>query len=375
MVQSEAEKPRSSWINQVEEKESGAEKPPASIVEINGKKVKKISNGKKVKRNKNGKKLKQTEKKLKKVRKSEIDAQKTSMSATKDPLCQKYKLREYDVINLHHVHMRNLPDTFVPKQIKASDEMSLEEKLALDHYQYMVWMMPPVISWEGYLFEDPRKNSRDDSNEKSKTEKNIGNDGDKKTRTQKNRRDDGDKKTETRKKSRNVGNKKTEAQKKSRDDGDKKTETQKKSRDDSDKKTETQKESGSHVSKKPGEIFPSSSALRKYVPPRMRAGWSATWSSMSTRRVTVDKQTTIRVTNLSKDMKEFDLQKLFKSFGLIQRIYLAKNKCTQQLKGFAFIEYYDRTDAAKAICSLCGYGYDHLILNVEWAKPLVKNYS
>ena len=372
-IQSETEKPRSSWINQVEEEKSGAEKPPAPIAKINGKKVKKKYNGKKVKRNKNVKKLKQTKKKVKMVRKSEIDAQKTSMSATKDPLCQKYNLREYDVINLHHVHMRNLPDTFVPKEIKASDEMSLEEKLALDHYQYMVWMMPPITCWEGYLFEDPRKNSRDDSNEKSKIQKNIGNDGDKKTRTQKNKKDDGDKKTETQKNSRDDGNKKIEAQKKGRDDGDRKTKTQKKSRDDGDKKTETQKESGSHVRKKPGEIFSSSSALRKYVPPRMRAGWSVTWSSMPTRRATRDKQATIRVTNLSKDVKEFDLQKLFKPFGLIQRIYLAKNKCTQQLKGFAFIEYYDRTDAAKAICSLCGYGYDHLILNVEWAKPLVEN--
>ena len=26
-------------------------------------------------------------------------------------------------------------------------------------------------------------------------------------------------------------------------------------------------------------------------------------------------------------------------------------------------------DAAKAIATLNGFGYDHLILNVEWAKP------
>ena len=37
-------------------------------------------------------------------------------------------------------------------------------------------------------------------------------------------------------------------------------------------------------------------------------------------------------------------------------------------QGFAFINFYNRDDAAKAIKSVCGYGYDHLILNVEWAK-------
>ena len=42
---------------------------------------------------------------------------------------------------------------------------------------------------------------------------------------------------------------------------------------------------------------------------------------------------------------------------------------TGQCKGFAFINYYRQEDAAKAITTLNGFGYDHLILNVEWAKP------
>ncbi len=37
-------------------------------------------------------------------------------------------------------------------------------------------------------------------------------------------------------------------------------------------------------------------------------------------------------------------------------------------QGFAFINFTYREDAARAIQSVQGFGYDHLILNVEWAK-------
>ena len=81
-----------------------------------------------------------------------------------------------------------------------------------------------------------------------------------------------------------------------------------------------------------------------------------------------DEAATIRVTNLSEDTRESDLQDLFRPFGGIQRIYLAKDKTTHQSKGFAFINFHRREDAAKAIAGVSGFGYDHLILNVEWAK-------
>ena len=38
------------------------------------------------------------------------------------------------------------------------------------------------------------------------------------------------------------------------------------------------------------------------------------------------------------------------------------------LKGFAFVNYHHKEDAARAIQALNGYGYDHLILSVEWAR-------
>ena len=38
-------------------------------------------------------------------------------------------------------------------------------------------------------------------------------------------------------------------------------------------------------------------------------------------------------------------------------------------RGFAFINFFAREDAQKAIDKLDGHGYDHLILSVTWANP------
>lgn len=105
----------------------------------------------------------------------------------------------------------------------------------------------------------------------------------------------------------------------------------------------------------------------KYVPPSLRDGAAkGRGETMQSKR---DESATIRVTNLSEDTRESDLQELFRPFGPIQRIYLAKDKNTGQSKGFAFINFHRREDAARAITGVSGFGYDHLILNVEWAKP------
>ena len=49
-------------------------------------------------------------------------------------------------------------------------------------------------------------------------------------------------------------------------------------------------------------------------------------------------------------------QELFKPFGHIARIFLAKDKMTGQCKGFAFVNYYRKEDASKAIATLNGFG-------------------
>ena len=65
---------------------------------------------------------------------------------------------------------------------------------------------------------------------------------------------------------------------------------------------------------------------------------------------------------------------LFEKYTIIRYvlavcIYLLKDKNTGDYRGFAFVHYYKKDNAQKAIATLNGFGYDHLILNVEWAKP------
>ncbi|XP_062891950.1 eukaryotic translation initiation factor 3 subunit G isoform X1 [Mobula hypostoma] len=128
--------------------------------------------------------------------------------------------------------------------------------------------------------------------------------------------------------------------------------------------TTAEKEKGSD----PEPVQPAQSKTGKYVPPSLRDGANRRGESMQTNR-RADDNATIRVTNLSEDTRETDLQELFRPFGSISRIYLAKDKNTGQSKGFAFISFHRREDAARAIAGVSGFGYDHLILNVEWAKP------
>lgn len=103
----------------------------------------------------------------------------------------------------------------------------------------------------------------------------------------------------------------------------------------------------------------------KYVPPSARGGLAG---GVKPERRT-DDLNTIRVTNISENTTEADLQDLFKPFGRISRVYLAKDKETLQSRGFAFVSFVNKDDAARAMEKLQGFGYDHLILKLEWARP------
>ena len=88
---------------------------------------------------------------------------------------------------------------------------------------------------------------------------------------------------------------------------------------------------------------------------------------------------------LSEFAEEQDLRDIFERFGRVTRVFLAKDRETGRAKGFAFISFSERTDAATACekidgceyrCSVffqllltsCLDGYGHLILRVEFAK-------
>nr|QBH74187.1 eukaryotic translation initiation factor 3 subunit G [Isotomurus palustris] len=102
-----------------------------------------------------------------------------------------------------------------------------------------------------------------------------------------------------------------------------------------------------------------------FLPPALRGGnrRGETMMSQSNRK----DETTIRVSNLPETMSETDMQELCSPFGKIERIFLAKDRSTGVCKGFAFVTYQTRETAARALRALNGYGYDHLILNVEWS--------
>lgn len=106
----------------------------------------------------------------------------------------------------------------------------------------------------------------------------------------------------------------------------------------------------------------------KYVPPSLRGRAGGDFGGESQRDDDRD-QATLRVTNISPDTREDDLKELFRAFGPVARVYLAKDRETFQSRGFAFVSFVYREDAERALQKLQGYGYDHLILKLEWAKP------
>lgn len=105
-----------------------------------------------------------------------------------------------------------------------------------------------------------------------------------------------------------------------------------------------------------------------YVPPHLRAGANKGPAGGDTGREKRDEQPTLRVTNLSEDATEADVSELFKRFGHISRVFLARDRDTGACKGFAFVSFTMREDAQRAQEAIDGRGYDNLILRVEWAK-------
>ena len=108
-----------------------------------------------------------------------------------------------------------------------------------------------------------------------------------------------------------------------------------------------------------------------YRPPALRGEGTARDASDTGEgpRRDRDERPTLRVTNLAEEVTEQDLQDLFRPFGPISRLYLAKDHNTGLSKGFAFVSYYEQMDAANAMKRLAGVGFNHLIINVDWARP------
>ncbi|KAK5111696.1 translation initiation factor eIF3 subunit g [Meristemomyces frigidus] len=106
-----------------------------------------------------------------------------------------------------------------------------------------------------------------------------------------------------------------------------------------------------------------------YVPPHLRDGaGGATGGERMGGKFERDDLATLRVTNVSEFAEESDLREIFERHGRVTRVFLAKDRETGRAKGFAFVSYADRSDAARACERVDGYGFGHLILKVEFAK-------
>ncbi|KAK9815263.1 hypothetical protein WJX72_000878 [[Myrmecia] bisecta] len=114
-----------------------------------------------------------------------------------------------------------------------------------------------------------------------------------------------------------------------------------------------------------GSLPTAGSKAGGYVPPSLRNRGAAGEGDSMRRR----EENSVRVTNLSEDTREDDLRELFSPFGSISRIYIAYDRETGENRGFAFVNFMYKDDAQRAIEKLDGYGYDNLILRVEWAQP------
>lgn len=112
----------------------------------------------------------------------------------------------------------------------------------------------------------------------------------------------------------------------------------------------------------PAVAMEGSSKPGKYVPPFIKDMQKNAGKNR-------DDTTAIRISNLSESTSEADLEDLTNKFGKKSKMYLAKDKNTGLCKGFAYVHFYNKEDAAAAIETLDGFGYDHLILKAEWSKP------
>ncbi|CAO2040411.1 unnamed protein product [Urochloa humidicola] len=105
---------------------------------------------------------------------------------------------------------------------------------------------------------------------------------------------------------------------------------------------------------------------KAYVPLFRRAGADRSGADVMRRR---NDENSIRVTNLSEDARDPDLAELFGQFGPFNRVYVALDRVTGQSRGFGFVNFVHREDGERAIKKLNGYGYDNLILGVDWSAP------
>ncbi|KAJ0087674.1 hypothetical protein Patl1_31803 [Pistacia atlantica] len=118
-----------------------------------------------------------------------------------------------------------------------------------------------------------------------------------------------------------------------------------------------------------GKKAPSSSgtAMTTYIPPSKRGGALSSSIKGSDMTRMHNDENGVKVRNISEDASEADLRDLFGVFGPLTRVHILCDRKTGCSRGIGFVNFVKKEDAVRAIQKLDGYGYDSLILRVEWA--------
>jgi RNA recognition motif-containing protein len=77
----------------------------------------------------------------------------------------------------------------------------------------------------------------------------------------------------------------------------------------------------------------------------------------------------IYVGNLSKRTTEEAVREVFAKYGEVKNVKLIKDKYTNELRGYGFVEMASRAEAVKAIENVNGYELGGRNLTVNEAKP------
>ena len=107
-----------------------------------------------------------------------------------------------------------------------------------------------------------------------------------------------------------------------------------------------------------------------YVPPHMRGKMGG--GEKMGGKFDRDDSATLRVTNVSEFAEEQDLRDMFSRYGHVTRVFLAKDRETGRAKGFAFISYADRSDAAKACEKMDGCKWLDFFVCGGWGALLTR---
>eukprot|EP01028_Stygiella_incarcerata_P002257 TRINITY_DN141_c0_g1_i1.p1 TRINITY_DN141_c0_g1~~TRINITY_DN141_c0_g1_i1.p1 ORF type:complete len:252 (-),score=81.67 TRINITY_DN141_c0_g1_i1:177-932(-) len=76
----------------------------------------------------------------------------------------------------------------------------------------------------------------------------------------------------------------------------------------------------------------------------------------------------IRISNLPDNVTQDQLFEECSKFGLVESVYIVKDRVTRRSRGFGFVEFQHENSAAKAKKALQGYAIWNVVLHVEYAK-------